>query len=153
MNSTNHYITIVNSPREFNAVKLVQTKNNEIDSLKQKKRYVRILCLGPSTLFSIFGGKGLSLARSLCTPWEVLRNKNRKIQMCLRGSFRGTLPWTFGGVFLGHRGREKGGAWYSEGHKWGLRSVVVEFGVFGAPRFSVQRPQNPLKIGIWGPLD
>ena len=24
---------------------------------------------------------------------------------------------------------------------------------FGAPQFSVQRPQNPLKIGIWGPLD
>ena len=23
---------------------------------------------------------------------------------------------------------------------------------FGAPRLSVQRPQNPLKIGIWGPL-
>ena len=35
----------------------------------------------------------------------------------------------------------------------GVRSVVVEFGVFGAPRFSVQRSQNPLKIGIWGPLD
>ena len=26
-----------------------------------------------------------------------------------------------------------------EGRKWGVRSVVVEFGVFGAPRFSVQR--------------
>ena len=37
--------------------------------------------------------------------------------------------------------------------KWGVRSVVVEFGVFGAPRFSVQRSQNPLEIGIWGPLD
>ena len=32
----------------------------------------------------------------------------------------------------------------------GVRSVVVEFGVFGAPRFSVHRPQNPLKRG---PLD
>ena len=41
----------------------------------------------------------------------------------------------------------------AEGRKWGVRSVVVEFGAFGAPRFSVQRPQNPLKIGIWGPLD
>ena len=41
----------------------------------------------------------------------------------------------------------------SEGRKSGVRSVVVEFGVFGAPRFSVQRSQNPLKIGIWGPLD
>ena len=40
----------------------------------------------------------------------------------------------------------------SEGRKWGVRSVVVEFGVFGAPRFSVQRSPNPLKIGIWGPL-
>ena len=42
---------------------------------------------------------------------------------------------------------------FSEGRKWGVRSVVVEFGVFGAPRFSIQRSQNPLKIGIWGPLD
>ena len=39
------------------------------------------------------------------------------------------------------------------GRKWGVRYVVVEFGVFGAPRFSVQRSQNPLKIGIWGALD
>ena len=30
----------------------------------------------------------------------------------------------------------------SEGRKWGVRSVVVEFGVFGAPRFSVQRFPN-----------
>ena len=42
---------------------------------------------------------------------------------------------------------------FSEGRKWGVRSIVVEFGVFGAPRFSVQRSPNPLKIGIWGPLD
>ena len=41
----------------------------------------------------------------------------------------------------------------SEGRKWGVRSVVVEFGVFGAPRFSVQKSPNPLKIGVWGPLD
>ena len=41
----------------------------------------------------------------------------------------------------------------SEGRKWGVRSVVVEFGVFGAPRFSVQKSPNLLKIGIWGPLD
>ena len=30
----------------------------------------------------------------------------------------------------------------SEGRKWGVRSVVVEIGVFGAPRFSVQRSPN-----------
>ena len=30
----------------------------------------------------------------------------------------------------------------SEGREWGVRSVVVGFGVFGAPRFSVQRSQN-----------
>ena len=33
----------------------------------------------------------------------------------------------------------------SEGRKWGVRSVVVEFGVFGAPQFSVQKSQNPFK--------
>ena len=32
--------------------------------------------------------------------------------------------------------------WTSEGREWGVGSVVVEFGVFGAPRFSVQRSQN-----------
>ena len=42
---------------------------------------------------------------------------------------------------------------HSEGRKWGVRSVVVDFRVLGAPRFSVQTPQNPLKIGIWEPLD
>ena len=42
---------------------------------------------------------------------------------------------------------------FSEGREWGVRSVVVEFGAFGAPPFSVQRFPNPLKIGIWGPLD
>ena len=30
----------------------------------------------------------------------------------------------------------------SEGRKWGVRSVMVGFGVFGAPRFSVQRSPN-----------
>ena len=29
--------------------------------------------------------------------------------------------------------------------EWGVGSVVVEFGVVGAPRLSVQRSQNPLK--------
>ena len=32
-----------------------------------------------------------------------------------------------------------------ESRKWGVRSLVVEIGVFGAPRFSVQRSQNPLQ--------
>ena len=30
----------------------------------------------------------------------------------------------------------------SEGRKWGVRSVVVGSGVFGAPQFSVQRSPN-----------
>ena len=38
---------------------------------------------------------------------------------------------------------------YSEGREWGVGSVVVEFGVFGAPRFSVQRPQNTYFKGFW----
>ena len=38
----------------------------------------------------------------------------------------------------------------SEGRKWGVRSVVVEFGVFGKPRFSVQRsPKHPILKGFW----
>ena len=41
----------------------------------------------------------------------------------------------------------------SEGREWGVASVVVGFGVFGAPQFSVQRSQNPSKISILGPLD
>ena len=52
------------------------------------------------------------------------------------------------------RSLASGATWrISESRKWGVRSVVVEFGVFGAPRFSVQRSQNPLKIGVRGPLD
>ena len=33
----------------------------------------------------------------------------------------------------------------SEGREWGVGSVVVGFLVFGVPRFSLQRSQNPLK--------
>ena len=36
----------------------------------------------------------------------------------------------------------------SEGRKWGVRSVVVGFGVFGAPRFSVQRSETPIFKGF-----
>ena len=38
----------------------------------------------------------------------------------------------------------------SEGCKWGVRSVVVEFGDFGAPRFSVQRSPNYYFKGFRG---
>ena len=37
----------------------------------------------------------------------------------------------------------------SEGREWGVGSVVVGFGVFGAPRFSVQRPKNACFKGFW----
>ena len=37
----------------------------------------------------------------------------------------------------------------SEGREGGLGSIVVEFGTLGAPRFSVQRSQNPLKQVFW----
>ena len=41
----------------------------------------------------------------------------------------------------------------SEGRKWGVRSVVVGFGVFGSPRFSVQRSPNTYFLRVLGPLD
>ena len=37
----------------------------------------------------------------------------------------------------------------SEGRAWGVGSVVEGFGVFGAPRFSVQRSQNAYFKGFW----
>ena len=37
----------------------------------------------------------------------------------------------------------------SEGREWEVGSVVVEFGVFGAPQFSLRRSQNPLKEVFW----
>ena len=37
----------------------------------------------------------------------------------------------------------------SEGRESGVGSVVVEFGVFGAPRISVQRSQNTCFKGFW----
>ena len=40
-------------------------------------------------------------------------------------------------------------AFKSEGRKWGVRTVVVAFGVFGAPRFSVQRSPNTYLKGFW----
>ena len=41
----------------------------------------------------------------------------------------------------------------SEGREWGVGSVVVEFGVFGAPRFSVQSSPKPFKTSILGALE
>ena len=41
------------------------------------------------------------------------------------------------------------GAELQKKKEWGVGSVVVEFGVFGAPRFSVQRSQNACFKGIW----
>ena len=38
----------------------------------------------------------------------------------------------------------------SEGREWGVGSDVVDFRVFGAPRFSVQRSQNTYFKGFWG---
>ena len=60
-------------------------------------------------------------------PWQLAADR------CEGPSYRG-------GVALYH---------CSEGREWGVGSVVVEFGVFGAPRFSVQRSQNPLKQVFW----
>ena len=34
--------------------------------------------------------------------------------------------------------------------KWGVRSVVVEFGIFGAPDFQSKGPQIPIFKGFWG---
>ena len=54
---------------------------------------------GTRYVFSAFsGGKGLSLVRSLCTPWEALRNKDFTIQMCLRGWYQ----VRFFGLIFGH---------------------------------------------------
>ena len=39
----------------------------------------------------------------------------------------------------------------SEGREWGVGSVVVGFRVFGAPRFSVKRPQNTYFKGFGDP--
>ena len=38
----------------------------------------------------------------------------------------------------------------SEGREWGVGSVVVDFRVFGAPRFAVQKPPNTCFKGFWG---
>ena len=54
---------------------------------------------GTKYVFKAFsGGKGLSLVRSLCTPWEALRNKNLRIQTCLRGWYQ----VRFFGLIFGH---------------------------------------------------
>ena len=38
----------------------------------------------------------------------------------------------------------------SEGREWGVGSVVLDFCVFGAPRFSVHRSPNSYLKGFWG---
>ena len=70
-----------------------------------------------SYVFLIFsGGKGLSLVRSLCTPWEALRNKNLRIQTCLRGWYQ----VRFFGFIFGH-------SWSNgEGPGWHLVRYLCE---------------------------
>ena len=60
---------------------------------------------------------------------------------CLMGCFRAPPPWRKTAPLK----RPIKRSMTSEGRKWGVRSVVVEFGVFGAPQFSVHKSQNPLK--------
>ena len=75
--------------------------------------------LVPSTFLKHFrGGKGLSLVRSLCKPWEALRNKKLAIQTCLRGWYQ----IRFFGFIFGHSwgiggGRDQGGTWYGTSAK------------------------------------
>ena len=66
--------------------------------------------LVPSTFFKAFpGAKGLSLVRSLCTPCEALRNKNLRIQTCLRGWYQ----VRFLGLIFGHSwGNGEGPGWH-----------------------------------------
>ena len=80
------------------------------------------------------GGKGLSLVRSLCTPWEALRNKNHRIQTCLRGwyevCFFGLIFW----AFLGQEVPHQGGTWYGTSAKPERHFTK---GMFGKPRKEV----------------
>ena len=75
--------------------------------------------------------------RRVCPPLRFQGFVNGGFQTVVRVLCRANFPTPF----------------YQRAAKWGVRSVVVEFGVFGAPRFSVQRSPTLLKIGIWGPLD
>ena len=61
-------------------------------------------------VFKVFsGGKGLSLALSLCTLWEALRNKNLTIQTRLRGWYQAR----FFGLIFGHSwGIGQGPGWH-----------------------------------------
>ena len=59
--------------------------------------------------FTFSGGKGRSLVRSLCTPWEALHNKNLRIQTCLRGWYQ----VRFFGLIFGHSwGNGEGPGWH-----------------------------------------
>ena len=66
--------------------------------------------LVPSTFLKPCRGEmGLSLVRSLCTPWDALRNKNLRIQTCLRGWYQ----VRFFGLIFGHSwGNGEGPGWH-----------------------------------------
>ena len=124
--------------------------------------------LVPSTFLKHFqGAKGLSLVRSLCTPWEALRNKNLAIQTCLRGLVPGTLLWIYFWAFLGHRGgtrvapgtaplpNPKGTsrkAWLEKPDNSNKNAfhVMWETLVFPGPPGSPMSPNNFQHYWIWG---
>ena len=80
----------------------------------------------PPWLFLQCSGRG-------CLGWRGWRRTGVEGEGPPNGTWGQTHIWGHSTVF----------SWvYSEGRELGVGSVVVEFGVFGAPRFSVQRPQH-----------
>ena len=65
---------------------------------------------GTKYVFKPFSwGEGLSLVRSLCTPWEALHGKNLATPMCLQGWYQ----VRFFGLIFGHSwGIGEGPGWH-----------------------------------------
>ena len=69
------------------------------------------------------GGKVLSLVRSLCTPWEALRNKNLALQTRLQGWYQ----VRFSGLIFGHSwGMWEGPGWHLVRYRCETRKALHE---------------------------
>ena len=84
----------------FSLARSKAQKNKLISAFSKRALHSNVPSnLVPGTFLKLFrGGKGLSLARSLCTPWEALRNKNPRRQTCLWGWYQ----VRFFGLIFGH---------------------------------------------------
>ena len=122
----------------------LQVQNSKICARKEKPEFHKISAWPCLQILVV--KKGLKLRLKLCLRLQVQNCEKKRVGK----------SFSFGTAEQGLKvlGDMLGRFSNFEGHKWGVRSVVVEFGGFwGPPDFPSRGPQIPIFEEFWGPLD